>query len=336
MVVDEGDRIGADAVLFEANSLSVNMAALTGEAMPARRSAEADASEEILDARNIVFAGTTVASGNGLAVVFATGKETEFGRIALLSKEVEKRLTPMEIEITRITRILTLAALLVGGIFFGLGVLSGQGWPVAAIFALSLIVANVPEGMLPTITLSLSLASRNMAKRNALIKNLSSAQTLGSATVICTDKTGTITRNEMTMKEIRLSSGEEISVSGEGYFEDGDFSFDEERTGSGSAQLPPGSCRLELQGDDRRWGVRLRRSDGAGHRRRRQEGTNFRRWVPEGRGDPLHERQEDDVDDLREGWLEDHLLQGSAGGADQAVEPDRRRRWEDPAPGRPG
>ncbi len=232
LVVDEGDRIGADAVLFEANSLSVNMAALTGEAMPARRSAEADASEEILDARNIVFAGTTVASGNGLAVVFATGKETEFGRIALLSKEVEKRLTPMEIEITRITRILTLAALLVGGIFFGLGVLSGQGWPVAAIFALSLIVANVPEGMLPTITLSLSLASRNMAKRNALIKNLSSAQTLGSATVICTDKTGTITRNEMTMKEIRLSSGEEISVSGEGYFEDGDFSFDEERTGS--------------------------------------------------------------------------------------------------------
>ncbi len=232
LVVDEGDRVGADAVLFEANSLSVNMAALTGEANPSRRSAEPDASEEILDARNVVFAGTTVASGNGLAVVFSTGRETEFGRIASLSKEVEKRPTPMELEITRITRILTLAALLVGVVFFALGVLSGQGWPVAAIFALSLIVANVPEGMLPTITLSLSLASRNMAKRNALIKNLSSAQTLGSATVICTDKTGTITRNEMTVKEIRMASGEEISVSGEGYFEGGNFSFAEERPGS--------------------------------------------------------------------------------------------------------
>jgi len=232
LIVDEGDRIGADAVLLEANSLRVNMAALTGEAEPAKRAAEADASEEILDAKNVLFAGTTVASGNGLAAVFATGGETEFGKIASLSKEVEKRATPMQLEIIRITRILTLAALLVGGVFFVLGLLSGQGWLVAAIFALSLIVANVPEGMLPTITLSLSLASRNMAKRNALIKNLDSAQTLGSATVICTDKTGTLTRNEMTVKEIRLAGGEEISVSGEGYFEDGEFSFAEEKQGS--------------------------------------------------------------------------------------------------------
>jgi len=232
LVVDEGDRIGADAVLLEANSLYVNMAALTGEAEPARRIAEADASEEILDAKNILFAGTTVASGNGIGVVFATGGETEFGKIASLSKEVEKRATPMQLEIIRITRILTLAALLVGGVFFVLGLLSGQEWHVAAIFALSLIVANVPEGMLPTITLSLSLASRNMAKRNALIKNLDSAQTLGSATVICTDKTGTLTRNEMTVKVIRLAGGEEVSVSGEGYFEDGEFSFEGEGPGA--------------------------------------------------------------------------------------------------------
>ena len=232
VIVEEGDRIGADAVLLEANSLHVNIAALTGEAEPAKRIAEADASEEILDAKNVLFVGTTVTSGNGLAVVFATGGETEFGKIASLSKEVEKRATPMQLEIVRITRILTLAALLVGGVFFVLGVVSGQGWLVAAIFALSLIVANVPEGMLPTITLSLSLASRNMAKRNALIKNLDSAQTLGSATVICTDKTGTITRNEMTVKEIRLAGGEAISVSGEGYFEDGEFRFADEKTDS--------------------------------------------------------------------------------------------------------
>lgn len=111
----------------------------------------------------------------------------------------------MQTEIIRITRILTVAALLVGGVFFLLGFFSGQGFLIAAIFALSLIVANVPEGMLPT--LSLSLASQNMARRNALIKNLDSIQTLGSATVICTDKTGTITRNEMTLKEIYLAGG---------------------------------------------------------------------------------------------------------------------------------
>ena len=232
LVVEEGDRIGADGVLLEGNSLYVNMAALTGEAEPARRVAEADASEEILDAKNVLFAGTTVTSGNGLAVIFATGGETEFGKMASLSKDVEKRPTPMELEIIWITRILTLAALLVGGLFFVLGVLSGQGWPIAAIFALSLIVANVPEGMLPTITLSLSMASRNMARRNALIKNLESAQTLGSATVICTDKTGTITRNEMTVKEVRLAGGEGARVSGEGYFEDGEFSFQEDAPGS--------------------------------------------------------------------------------------------------------
>ncbi|MBN1322890.1 MAG: cation-transporting P-type ATPase [Methanotrichaceae archaeon] len=255
LIVDEGDRIGADAILLEANSLYVNMAALTGEAEPARRIAEIDPCDDILDARNVLFAGTTIALGNGLGVVYRTGMETEFGRIASLSKEVERRPTPMQIEIIRITRILTLAALLVGGVFFALGVASGQGWLVAAIFALSLIVANVPEGMLPTITLSLSLASRNMARRNALIKNLDSAQTLGSATVICTDKTGTITRNEMTLKEIYLSSGEEASVSGEGYFDDGIISLAEERPGSLDRLrflLLAGAlnCRAMIEGDD--------------------------------------------------------------------------------------
>ena len=254
LIVDEGDRIGADAILIEANSLYVNMAALTGEAEPARRIAEIDLCDDILDARNVLFAGTTVALGNGLGVVYRTGMKTEFGRIASLSKEVERRPTPMQIEIIRITRILTLAALLVGGVFFALGVASGQGWLVAAIFALSLIVANVPEGMLPTITLSLSLASRNMARRNALIKNLDSAQTLGSATVICTDKTGTITRNEMTLKEIYLSSGEEASVSGEGYYDDGEISFSEERPDSldrlGFLLLAGAlNCRAMIKGD---------------------------------------------------------------------------------------
>jgi len=229
LVVEEGDRIGADAVVIEANSLQTNMATLTGESRPAKRGTDPRSVETLLEAENVLFAGTTVVSGNGVGVVFSTGNETEFGKIATLAKEVEKRLTPMQLEIIRITRILTLAALLVGGVFFLLGILSGQGFLIAAIFALSLIVANVPEGMLPTITLSLSLASQNMARRNALIKNLDSVQTLGSATVICTDKTGTITRNEMTLKEIYLASGDTVSVTGDGYFQGGDFAFAEEK-----------------------------------------------------------------------------------------------------------
>ncbi|MGC9436029.1 MAG: cation-translocating P-type ATPase [Methanomicrobiales archaeon] len=174
---------------------------------------------------NVIFAGTTVASGNGEAVVFATGTDTQFGAIADLTRKTVGRRTPMQGEIGRITRLLTIAALLMGAVFFVLGIASGQGTLIAAIFALSLIVANVPEGMLPTITLSLSIASRNMARRKAIIKNLDSAQTLGSATVICADKTGTITRNEMTVREIYLAGGEEITVSGEGYFQAGTFTF---------------------------------------------------------------------------------------------------------------
>ncbi len=176
-----------------------------------------------LESRNGVFAGTTVTAGNAETVVTSIGKNTEFGKIAVLTRTIQKRQTPMQKEIIRITHILTIAALLMGVVFLILGILSGKGLLMAAIFALSLIVANVPEGMLPTITLSLSLASQNMAKRNALIKNLDSAQTLGSATVICTDKTGTLTRNEMTIREIYLTGGEEITVSGEGYFQEGTF-----------------------------------------------------------------------------------------------------------------
>lgn len=232
ILVEEGDRIAADAIMLSSNLLYVNNATLTGESKPVMILAEPYACENILNARNVIFTGTTVTSGNGTGVVFSTGKNTEFGNIASLAREIKKRITPMQIEIIRITRILTLAALLMGAVFFILGFLAGEGILIAAIFALSLIVANVPEGMLPTITLSLSLASRNMAKRNALIKNLDSVQTLGSTTVICADKTGTLTRNEMTVREIYLTGGEEIKVSGEGYFQDGNFNISEENNNS--------------------------------------------------------------------------------------------------------
>ena len=225
MILDEGDRVAADGVLLESSSLYLNLASLTGESRPSLRSSEPSSQSSHLHAKNMVFAGTTVISGNGVAVVSAIANATEFGKIASLTRNVEKSLTPMQLEIIRITRILTVIALIMGFVFFVLGFFADKGALMASIFALSLIVANVPEGLLPTITLSLSLASQRMAKRNALIKNLDSVETLGSASVICTDKTGTLTRNEMTLRSIWLSGGEIVKVTGEGYHQSGEFSF---------------------------------------------------------------------------------------------------------------
>jgi sodium/potassium-transporting ATPase subunit alpha len=225
MLLEEGDKVAADGIILEANSLYLNLSSLTGESAPVARSLQPDTARRTLEAKNMVFAGTTVLSGSGIAVVSATGNATEFGNIASLTKNVRKTVTPMQREIIHITRIFTGIALLMGCVFFALGLFSGKGILMASIFALALIVANVPEGLLPTISLSLSLASQRMARHNALVKNLDSVQTLGSATVICTDKTGTLTRNEMSTKLLWLAGGEEISISGEGYREPGEFSF---------------------------------------------------------------------------------------------------------------
>ncbi|HIJ90633.1 MAG: cation-transporting P-type ATPase [Desulfobulbaceae bacterium] len=226
MLLEEGNKVAADGIIIEANSLYLNLSSLTGESAPVARSLLPGNAGRSLEAKNMVFAGTTVLSGSGVAVASATGNATEFGNIASLTKNVRKTITPMQREIIHITRIFTAIALLMGCVFFALGLFSGKGIMLASIFALALIVANVPEGLLPTISLSLSLASQRMARHNALIKNLDSVETLGSATVICTDKTGTLTRNEMTLKLLWLAGGEEVSISGEGYRDPGEFSFD--------------------------------------------------------------------------------------------------------------
>ncbi|WP_130538146.1 cation-translocating P-type ATPase [Thiomicrorhabdus indica] len=225
LILSEGDKVAADAILFESNDLYLNLSVLNGESTPSLRNLNhGDATRE-LDAKNMVFAGAAITNGNGLAVVVATGEATEFGKIARMTAEVGKTETPIEKEIKHMTKILTLLALGAGVVFFLLGWFSDRGLLISAIFALSLIVANVPEGLLPTITLSLSLASQRMARRQALIKNLNSVETLGSATVICSDKTGTLTQNEMTVQTAWLPNGCGCSVTGKGYYEDGEWQF---------------------------------------------------------------------------------------------------------------
>lgn len=235
--LEEGEKVAADGILLEVNDLHLNLSVLNGESTPSVRSLKSGDARRELEAKNMVFAGASVSNGNGLAVVVATGDATEFGKIARMTAEVKVTVTPIEKEIRHMTTILTLLALAAGLVFFLLGWFSERGLLISAIFALSLIVANVPEGLLPTITLSLSLASQRMAKRQALIKNLNSVETLGSATVICTDKTGTLTQNEMTAKVVYLADGSEVSISGNGYFQPGEATFQQRTSEQSESEL---------------------------------------------------------------------------------------------------
>ncbi len=196
IMLSEGDKIPADARLIETSELKVSNAPLTGESELMLRNEELF-DGEFIESPNIAFAGTTVISGSGRAAVFATGMSTEFGRIAHLTSAVEAGLSPLQKEIVRVTRILATIAAAVGIFFFSFGFLIGRSFWDNFIFAIGITVALIPEGMLPTMTLSLAMGSQRMAKRKALIKTLASVETLGAVTVICADKTGTLTQNKM-------------------------------------------------------------------------------------------------------------------------------------------
>ena len=202
--LEEGNKIPADARLISQTQLKVDNSSLTGESEPQLRSLKAT-SNNILESRNVVFSGTAVQSGNGIAIVFATGQNTEIGKIAKLTKKTETVKTPLRQETDHFIRVISAIAIILGIVFFIISFFLGKDIIGSLIFAIGIIVANVPEGLLPTVTLSLSLASKKMAERNALIKNLESVETLGSATVICTDKTGTITENKMSVNTIYIN-----------------------------------------------------------------------------------------------------------------------------------
>ncbi|MBZ0160908.1 MAG: cation-transporting P-type ATPase [bacterium] len=211
-VLAEGDRVPADGRVIAAVQFRVDNAPLTGESVPKTRTVEAAMEGPLVESANVVFAGTTILSGTARVVVFATGMNTEFGKIAHLTAGVEAEMSPLQQEIRKVTRLIAAISAGIGLAFFGLGVLSGRSFWENFIFAVGLLVANVPEGLLPTVTLALAVGGQRMAKRKALIKNLVAVETLGCATVICTDKTGTLTENRMAVTRI-YSDGREIRVS---------------------------------------------------------------------------------------------------------------------------
>ncbi|MDF2942872.1 MAG: cation-transporting P-type ATPase [Herbinix sp.] len=225
ILLEEGDKISADARLIEVSDLQVDQSTLTGESNPVRKIKDAVLKEDLTRAErpNLIFAGTNVSEGNGKAVVTEIGMKTEFGKIANLTQNMEKEESPLQKELNRLTKQVSIIAICFG-VFFFVSALVFVKQPMASafIFALGMVVAFIPEGLLPTVTLSLAMAVQRMSKRNALVKKLSSVETLGSTTVICTDKTGTLTQNEMTVSNLWLVN-KEYEVTGVGYSAKGDI-----------------------------------------------------------------------------------------------------------------
>ncbi|MCM1981934.1 cation-translocating P-type ATPase [Lyngbya confervoides] len=224
--LEEGDRISADARLISVQALYVDTSILTGESLPVARQANPIAAQGTVpsggkvqpaELSNLVFAGSTVAAGRGLAVVYATGNRTEFGHVAHLTTTVKREPSTLEFQISRIVRFITGLAISMGMLVFLLTqFLVGMDFQESFVFAIGIIVAFVPEGLLPTVTLSLAIAVQRMAQRNALVRRLSAVESLSATSVICTDKTGTLTQNEMTVRSLWIPN-QSIPVTGVGY-----------------------------------------------------------------------------------------------------------------------
>lgn len=227
LVLGEGDNISADARLTEAYQMKVDNSTITGESRPVRKVSDIQEEEDnFVEMHNLIFAGTSVTSGSGKAVIFATGSKTEFSKIATLTQEVKEEPSPLQKQISRLAQIIAVIAVVMGVSLFFINVsLVKLPLSLAFTFAIGLMVANVPEGLLPTVTLALAASAKKMVNKNALIKRLSSVETLGSTTIICTDKTGTLTKNEMTVRKIWVPD-KLIDVTGAGYKPEGDFIFD--------------------------------------------------------------------------------------------------------------
>jgi Ca2+-transporting ATPase len=217
VVLEAGDAVPADCRLVEAQSMRMDNAALTGESEPVRRGADPDAAGgTVLEARNCALMGTTVAAGTAKAVVYATGGATEFGRIFRLATQVVAQPTPLQRQVSVLARRVSAVALSVGSALFLIQAGTGSRLVESFVFALGVMVALVPEGLPATLSVSLAVGVRRMARQHALVKRLLAVEALGSTTVICTDKTGTLTQAEMTVQRC-WAAGRFHEVSGVGY-----------------------------------------------------------------------------------------------------------------------
>jgi Ca2+-transporting ATPase len=265
-----GDKVPADARLFESVNLQVEEAPLTGESVPIEKHVAPISGETAIgDRKNMVHAGTAATYGRGRAVVVSTGMNTEFGKIARMIQTIESGKTPLQENLNRLGHTLARAAFVIVAIVVALGLFRGTSFIEMLIFGIALAVAVVPEALPAVVTISLALGVQRMVKRNALIRRLPAVETLGSTSVICSDKTGTLTKDEMTVRRVFVG-GKLLEVSGAGYEPQGQFSSE------GSAIDPPESLRMLLQAatlasdadvvysdSDKRWQVKGDPTEGA-------------------------------------------------------------------------
>jgi Ca2+-transporting ATPase len=226
VLLEAGDKVPADARLLEASNLKVNESALTGESMPVDKLASVIAEDvPVADRGNMVYMGTIVTSGRAVGMVVKTGMTTEMGKIATGIQEIKSEDTPLQKNIAKLSRYLVFIFLGVTGLLLIIGLLKGLGWIEMFLLAVAAAVAAIPEGLPAVLTVVLSIGMRAMARRNAIIRKLVAVETLGSATVICSDKTGTLTLNQMTVERL-YTNGQLIEVTGEGYEPKGEFRRD--------------------------------------------------------------------------------------------------------------
>ena len=251
-----GDKIPADVRLVEAVNLQIEEAALTGESVPVEKHAAPLGSDELAlgDRKNLAFAGTAATYGRGRAVVVATGMSTEFGKIAQMLQTVETGKTPLQENLDKVGRLLARAAFVIVAIIVALGLFRGQPFIEMLIFGIALAVAVVPEALPAVVTISLALGVQRMVKRHALMRRLPAVETLGSTSVICSDKTGTLTKDEMTARKIFVA-GQVLDVSGAGYEPHGQF------LRGGAVVEPSSALKLLLRGATLASDARIVRSE---------------------------------------------------------------------------
>ncbi len=223
IILRTGEKIPADARLMEISNLQTQEAALTGESLPVKKELRTyDKKLSIGDRKNMVYSGTIITEGKGKAIVTRTGMETEIGKIAHMIQTAETEKTPLQKQLQQLGKWLGIMTVAIAAIVFLTGVIKGEPILDFLLVAVALAVAAIPEGLPVVVTVALALGIKRMVKRNALIRKLPSVETLGSTTVICTDKTGTLTHNQMTVRKIFVDDGE-VEVSGSGYEPEGNF-----------------------------------------------------------------------------------------------------------------
>jgi P-type Ca2+ transporter type 2C len=260
LCLDAGSRVSADARLLETANLRTDEASLTGESEPVEKEAAAVLPPEtpLAERCNLVFNGTAVTHGRGQALVVATGLETELGRIAEMLEGIEAEKTPLQVRLEQLGRWLAGAVLVICAVVFAVGAL--RGVPLLEMFltAVSLAVAAIPEGLPAVVTIVLALGMQNMVRRHAIVRRLRAVEALGSTTVICSDKTGTLTQNAMTVRRF-LAGGATGCISGKGYDPAGEFTWDEPAAGSPPAADLPSLLEVAALCND----ARLLERDGA-------------------------------------------------------------------------